>query len=104
VAIRLDGALDVAALEGAFNELIRRHDALRLIFKNQDGRPVAVTEPPRPFSITITDLSGLLEEQRERELQGLACKEATRPFNLAESPLLRAHLVRLAPAAHVLLV
>ena len=104
VAIRLDGALNVPALEAAFNEIIRRHDVLRLIFRNQDGRPVAVTEPPRPFSITITDLSGLLEEQRERDLQGLAHKEATRPFNLSESPLLRAHLVRLAPETHVLLV
>ena len=46
----------------------------------------------------------MLEEQRERELQGLADKEATRPFNLTESPLLRARLVKLAADAHVLLV
>src|SRR5205823_5562309 len=63
-----------------------------------------ITQPPLPFALEITDLSGLLEEQRERELQGLADKEATRPFNLEESPLLRARLVKLGADRHVLLV
>src|SRR6185369_15984594 len=103
VAIRLDGALNVGALEGALNEILKRHDVFRMTFRNQNGRPVAVTQPMRPFAMDFTDLSGLFEE-RERELQGLATKEATRPFNLEESPLLRARLVKLGPEQHVLLL
>ncbi|HXE42823.1 MAG TPA: condensation domain-containing protein, partial [Candidatus Baltobacteraceae bacterium] len=104
IALRLEGEINFAALESAFNEILHRHEVFRMVFRNQNGKPVAVTEAPKPFSISVTDLSGLLEEQRERELQGLAHKEATRPFNLTESPLLRARLVKLAADAHVLLV
>src|SRR6185437_12275522 len=104
IALRLEGETNFNALESAFNEIVRRHEVLRMIFRNQNGKPVAVTEAPKPFLISVTDLSGLLEEKREGELQGLANKEATRPFNLTESPLLRARLVKLTNNEHVLLV
>ncbi|HEU4556446.1 MAG TPA: amino acid adenylation domain-containing protein, partial [Longimicrobium sp.] len=40
VARRLGGALDVAALERALGEIVRRHEALRTVFTEVDGSPV----------------------------------------------------------------
>jgi len=37
---RLQGRLDVAALEAAFNGIIQRHEILRTFFAGQDGAPV----------------------------------------------------------------
>ena len=38
--LRLEGRLDVAALECALDELVRRHEILRTTFVLEDGEPV----------------------------------------------------------------
>ena len=45
-ALRLRGALDVAALERSLRELVRRHESLRTTFPTQEGQPVQVILPP----------------------------------------------------------
>src|SRR5690242_1959550 len=40
--IRLTGELKIEALERAINEITRRHDALRTMFKEEEGKPVQV--------------------------------------------------------------
>jgi len=95
--VRLRGTLDVAALESAFSELIRRHEALRTTFRDLHGEPVQVIGNAEPFTITVEELSGLPEAALIRE-------EVQRPFNLSTGPLIRARLLRLSPEDHILLV
>src|ERR1051325_4542259 len=45
MAIRLSGQLDVSALERAFGEIVRRHEALRTTFTVVDGQPQPVIHP-----------------------------------------------------------
>src|SRR5207245_7145410 len=68
-----------------------------------DG-PVQVIAPTRTLTLGETDLSGLADESREAELGRTLRAEAARPFDLSGDLLLRALLVRLGPAAHVLLL
>ena len=56
---RLEGELDLGALERTFDELIRRHGSLRTRFETHDGGPMQVIEPDAPFRLTVTDLSML---------------------------------------------
>src|SRR5256885_14414088 len=42
---RLRGPLDVTALERSFNEIIKRHEALRTTFAVQDGEPLQRIHP-----------------------------------------------------------
>ncbi|MBZ4419892.1 non-ribosomal peptide synthase/polyketide synthase [Myxococcus sp. RHSTA-1-4] len=98
---RLEGTLDVAALERAFTELVRRHESLRTTFRDDGGTPVQVIHPAAPFPLPVVDLTG--REDREAEALRLAT-EAVRPFDLSTGPLLRASLLRLAGDAHVLLL
>ncbi|HVR99834.1 MAG TPA: condensation domain-containing protein, partial [Thermoanaerobaculia bacterium] len=56
-AIHLSGPLDAAALTGALEEIVRRHEALRTTFREEDGEPVQVVSPPGGMALPLIDLS-----------------------------------------------
>ncbi|HEX3249420.1 MAG TPA: amino acid adenylation domain-containing protein [Pyrinomonadaceae bacterium] len=99
-AVRLTGELDVASLQRALSEVVRRHEALRTTFPMVDSAPVQRISPSQPFELPLLDLSGLAEQ--ERELERFATEEARRPFDLAHGPLFRVKLVRVAENEHTL--
>jgi amino acid adenylation domain-containing protein len=103
-ARRLSGALDAAALERAFGEMVRRHESLRTVFAEVDGRPVQVISPFTGFTLAVTDLSAMEPAAREAEARRRATEDAATPFDLAAGPLFRASLLRLADDEHVLLM
>ncbi|MBZ4423326.1 non-ribosomal peptide synthetase, partial [Myxococcus sp. RHSTA-1-4] len=103
-ALRLEGVLDVTALERAFTELVRRHESLRTTFVATDGQPAQLISAPAPFHVRVVDLGTVPAEAREAEAHRLAEQEVQRPFELSQGPLLRATLLRLADEAHVLLL
>jgi amino acid adenylation domain-containing protein len=103
-AIRLTGRLDVAALERSFNEVVRRHEALRTTFKLKDGEPVQIVSPALTLTLPVQDLSAKAESEREAIAFNLASDEAARPFNLERGPLLRVNLLRFAEEDHLMLV
>src|SRR5258705_9660631 len=59
VTIHYTGALDPAAVEQAFNEILRRHEAWRTGFRIVEGHPVAVALPEVSISLPVVDLRGL---------------------------------------------
>jgi amino acid adenylation domain-containing protein len=101
-ATRLTGNLNFGALEQSFNEVVRRHEILRTTFQSQGERPVQVTGEAEPASLSVIDLSGLSQDQREFMAGRLATEESRRPFDLTKGPLLRVRVIRLAEADHVL--
>ncbi|HEV8577638.1 MAG TPA: amino acid adenylation domain-containing protein [Thermoanaerobaculia bacterium] len=102
-AVRLQGDLDSAALEAAFHEIVRRHEALRTRFRESAGRPVQLAIESVSVPLPILDLTALPAPQREAEAARLAKAEARRPFDLQSVPLLRLTLLRLAAGEHLLL-
>ncbi|HSN98409.1 MAG TPA: AMP-binding protein, partial [Candidatus Nanopelagicales bacterium] len=102
--IRIPGRLDVPALSGALDELVRRHEALRTTFTSLAGEPAQRTHPPGPFELPIVDLLHLPEEARWESAVALATAQARRPFDLEQGPLFRATLVRVGAADHALFV
>jgi amino acid adenylation domain-containing protein len=103
-AICLTGLLNVAALEQSLNEIVHRHEALRTTFVMVDGQPAQVIAPVLRITLPVVDLQHVPETEREAEVQQLATKEARRPFDLAQGPLLRAILLRLTETEHVFLL
>ena len=69
--VRLVGALDVAALRGALNEVVRRHEALRTTFAVDDGAPVQVIMSALELASEVEDLRGLPKAERHSRLAGL---------------------------------
>ena len=102
VARRLAGALEVEALRGALAEIVRRHEALRTVFREVEGSLRQVIVPFAGFEVPLEDLSGLDEPEAEAERR--AVQDAALPFDLAAGPLVRARLLRLGAEDHVLLL
>jgi amino acid adenylation domain-containing protein len=100
--LRLRGALSVAALGQSLTEIVRRHEALRTTFLATPEGPVQHIRAAAPFPLPLVDLTGLPAATEVALV--LAAEEAARPFDLAEGPLVRGTLLRLAPADHLLLL
>jgi len=105
VALRLRGALDPSALGEALALVVARHEALRTVMIEDDGGlPVGrlLEPPPAAHVLEVVDLGGLDLAAREARVRELVTAEAARPFRLDADPSLRARLLRLEPALHVL--
>uniref|UniRef100_UPI0013DB290B non-ribosomal peptide synthase/polyketide synthase n=1 Tax=Pyxidicoccus caerfyrddinensis TaxID=2709663 RepID=UPI0013DB290B len=100
--VRMEGQLDVDALRHAFDELVRRHEALRTTFVQHEGEPVQHVSPTGTLPLDTFDLSALEPRAAREELERLLRADMLRPFDLTTGPLLRAHLLKLGPAEHVL--
>src|SRR5690606_19967878 len=103
-AVPLDTRLDVGALERAINEIVRRHDVLRTTFRMIDGEPMQVVRPELHVDLPVVDLRSLRGSDRDAEVLRIRTEEATRPFDLAEGPLLRTLLLRLEDARYLFLL
>ncbi len=100
--IHLQGALDTAALEAAFRQLVQRHEALRAI-PSKDGKTQRILpELVAPFE--VIDLADLDETARMNERRAIEHAEVSTPFDMLKGPLVRARLVRLRPDEHLLLL
>ncbi|MDZ8184105.1 MAG: amino acid adenylation domain-containing protein [Nostoc sp. ChiSLP02] len=103
-AVRLEGQLNVKALEQSFNEIINRHEALRTNFETKEGQAIAVISEAISLILPILDISDLSLDRQEAEVKKQATQEAQKPFNLKSDLLLRVKLLRLDQQEHILLL
>ncbi len=101
VLVRLTGQLNTEALGLAFNEVIRRHEALRTTFSAIGGVPVQVIVESSPIELPLEDLTPLEDSTREGEALRRSREESWRPFDLARGPLIRARIYRIGPESHL---
>ncbi|MFD5434090.1 non-ribosomal peptide synthase/polyketide synthase [Kitasatospora sp. NPDC127067] len=93
--LRLRGTLDRAALGGALDALVERHEALRTTYAERDGRARQVVRPPHPVELPREDVP-------PADLDARLERIAATPFDLEAGPVLRARLLRTAADEHVL--
>jgi len=101
-ALRLEGPLNVAALEQALEEMVKRHESLRTTFHVRENQPVQVISPMVDIPLVKVNFQHLSEAEREQKARDFLAAEAVRPFDLAHGPLLRSSLLRLAEDQHIL--
>jgi non-ribosomal peptide synthetase component F len=102
-ALRLRGRLDSQAMKRALQRLLERHEVLRTRFVQQeDGSAAQWIELEAPIPLIEIDLS--THDQPEQAVLPHLEEEASRPFDLAQAPLVRARLLKLGEQEHVLLV
>ena len=96
-ALRLQGPLDLTALQESFDSLLARHESLRTYFR-QDATG----------AVQVVDAQGRVDiEQVDSDYAGLKARVAqvvAQPFDLLRGPLLRVTLLRLAEDDHVLVL
>ncbi len=96
----LDGPLDSAGFERSLNEIVRRHEVLRTVFRESNGTAVQIVLPSLHVELPLIDLSGLSDAEAEREIERLIDAESAVPFSLEVGPLLRAKLLRVSEEEH----
>ena len=100
---RLEGKLNVLALEQTFSEIRCRHEGLRTVFPAINKQPVQIIRPPQRFNLPLVDLSQLPSEERATQAARLSQEETLRKFDLAQGPLVRPTLLRLNDREHIII-
>ncbi|SMD25144.1 non-ribosomal peptide synthetase [Kibdelosporangium aridum] len=105
LALAVEGPLDVARFRASWQALVDRHAALRASFHQvESGETAQVIAAEVTLPWRETDLSHLPEDEALAEFERLAAQSQAERFDLAQAPLLRVHLVRLAERRHRLII
>ncbi|NLE87560.1 MAG: amino acid adenylation domain-containing protein [Myxococcales bacterium] len=99
VSLRFVGDLDVAAFEGAVQDLVARHEALRTTF-SPDGLTLCIAAS-QEIAVAQEDLRGAEERDRAFRVRTVLAEEVQRPFSLEYGPLFRVRLLRLGEREHL---
>ncbi len=103
VSLRLNGPLDVAALQAATRALVVRHDALRATF-GSDGLTLCIAISTSALEIGFTALDTLPTAKRDEAVAKILQYEVDSSFDLEQGPLLRARLLKLQAQEHLLVL
>ncbi|WP_437713070.1 amino acid adenylation domain-containing protein [Sorangium sp. So ce448] len=96
----LEGRLDVATFERAWQALAERHPILRTGFVWEGvARPVQVVRPRAAIPVAHHDLRGRSAREREEALAELLAADRRAGFDLLKAPLMRLTLVQVEEEA-----
>ena len=103
-ALRLQGPLDVSALERSLQALIERHETLRTVFSQESEQPLQTILPAGSFALETYPLSPELASDPDASIQAFVQTQSQKTFDLQQGPLLRAALLQVSPDDHVLVL
>jgi glutamate-1-semialdehyde aminotransferase/acyl carrier protein len=102
LSIRLTGHLDPKALTESIQEVVNRHDALRMTF-SPDGESVLIAQS-MTIALPVIDLTAGHNGDIEDTLTKSVSLESNRVFDIVRGPLLRGKVVKLGEDHHVLVL
>jgi len=102
--VHIDGELNVRAMHQAIIRMTDRHETLRTVFIEQDGRPVPHIQPDAEVPFEEIDLQNLEPTERDARIHELITQETNEPFNFQTGPLIRAKVITVHPNEFRLLV
>ncbi|HTE56293.1 MAG TPA: amino acid adenylation domain-containing protein [Kofleriaceae bacterium] len=103
-ALRAVGPLDPSAFASAVGQVIDRHEILRTVFVDDEGRPAQLVRPFMAVPLAVLDLCGAPADARDATLADATREAAMRPFDLERGPLLRVLSIRIAEDEHVIVL
>ncbi|MCI5119713.1 MAG: hypothetical protein D3908_00660, partial [Candidatus Electrothrix sp. AUS4] len=101
---RINGLLNIAALEQGINHVIERHESLRTTFSSEQGKLKRTIASSLTVNLRTTDISHLVEKEQPTKQDELIHAEITQAFNLSSGPLLRAHVLQLSRQEFILVI
>jgi amino acid adenylation domain-containing protein len=105
LALRLEGNLNIAALEQSLQEIIARHEALRTNFISIDGQATQVIHQTTTETLlSVINLKHLSPKEQETTAEKLIQQQAIQPLDLASETLIKTTLILLSETEQILLV
>jgi amino acid adenylation domain-containing protein/non-ribosomal peptide synthase protein (TIGR01720 family) len=93
----ISARVDVPTLERALTEVVRRHQAMRTVFRLVDGKPMQIVQPPYDLHIAVEEMRGPHGEPAPDEaVRRKASEWGALPFDLENGPLFAAKLFRVS--------
>ncbi|WP_053213533.1 non-ribosomal peptide synthase/polyketide synthase [Pseudomonas sp. Q12-87] len=99
-ALRLRGTLDKVALALSFEALVERHESLRTVFVEDDGRTCQLIRAQGQVDV----LERRLAVEDEASVQAFIEQQTQAPFDLLNDPPLRVALLELGEQDHILVL
>ncbi|HJY73114.1 MAG TPA: condensation domain-containing protein [Streptosporangiaceae bacterium] len=93
-ALRVTGAVDLAVLQGALDDVVARHELLRTLVIRDADPPYQMVRPPCPVPLEVRDLPPVTGKSRDLVVQELLLETQAGTISAREVPLLRALLCR----------
>jgi condensation enzyme len=90
--IRITGPVDLAALQGALDDVVARHELLRTVVVRDADPPYQQVFPPCRVPLHVSDLPPVAGKSQEMQLQEVLQQVGT--ISAREVPLLRARLCK----------
>ncbi len=105
IAIKLQGVLDIAALQQTLDAIVDRHEVLRTTFDEVDEAPIQVVAESKSVQIDRIDLSQESDRRdRQAKIDRLLERAAEYKFDLTAEVMLRATLIQLSATEYDLLL
>ncbi|MBC9933117.1 non-ribosomal peptide synthase/polyketide synthase [Chitinophaga qingshengii] len=101
LVLKLEGHLDLSALEAALKTIVDRHEALRTVFLEEEGIVSQHILPAGGWQLPVLDRTG--EANLQQILEEIT-DSYNKPFNLAKDYMLRVQLVQLSPHEYFLVI
>jgi len=98
-AIRVEGTLNIAALEQALTQLVERHESLRTNFVLENGQARQIIRPVQSFNLSISRW----ENPNPAALETYIQAHANQGFDLTKDSPLKVELVQLSDNTSILL-
>jgi len=99
----ISARVDVPTLERALTEVVRRHQAMRTVFRLVDGKPMQIVQPPYAIRIAVEEMRGPHGEPAPDEaVRRKASEWGALPFDLENGPLFAARLFRVSDDDYLL--
>ncbi|GLV53959.1 hypothetical protein KDH_08100 [Dictyobacter sp. S3.2.2.5] len=100
--LHMRGKIDIDRLEQSLKKIVQRHETLRTVFLSIEGSPVQMVLATMASPLDLVDLTHIAPELQEQAVEQFVQEHRRHPFNLAQGPLLRAHLLQIDPHHAVL--
>jgi hypothetical protein len=92
--LRVTGAVDLAVLQGALDDVVARHELLRTLVVRDADPPYQMVCPPCPVPLEVRDLPPVPGKSRDMVIQELLREAEAAMISARKVPLMRALLCR----------
>jgi amino acid adenylation domain-containing protein len=101
-SLRLQGELDLTALQSAVQSVIQRHESLRMTV-SPDGNTLCLTDFLE-IETPVLDYSALTAADRDSQVANRRQLAVEQPFDLEHGPLFRVEILKLQPQEHLVII
>src|SRR5579872_3408876 len=87
--LRITGSVDLAALQGALDDVVARHELLRTLVIRDADPPYQMVCPPCRVPLEVRDLPPVTGKSRKMVVEELIAAEEASTISAREVPMLR---------------